>query len=142
MRILLLVGLVLFSVGFSGCSTDYYPYSGGLPIAGTGGASKVVDGIDLWIDGTPPYKFEIIGVILDARPGQGVAMLMREKQIAAKARQHGGNGVLLNFDERHYVGSVFSGRAVTTGNGVTTGSGFSLAMSRRNSKFYVIRYIK
>jgi hypothetical protein len=140
----------------AGCSTTYYQYSGAKPIMGTGGASKTVDGIDLWIEGTPPIKFQILGVILDGRPGRGIAMAMRDSQVAALVKKQGGNAVLLSFDDREHVGSFSSGSSFTTGQATafgspgivhaygsanTTGSGFSQAITRRNSKYYVIRYL-
>jgi hypothetical protein len=33
----------------SGCVTDYYSYQGGGPMIGQGGASKRIDGIDIWV---------------------------------------------------------------------------------------------
>ena len=56
-------------VSLTGCATDYYTYSGSPVIQGHGGASKRVDGIDLWVIGTPPRKFQVIGYIEDSRPG-------------------------------------------------------------------------
>lgn len=88
----------LLLVSLSACSTKFYSYSGAKVITGTGGASKKVDGIDLWIEGTPPRNFQIVGVIHDHRPGRGISMLLRDGKIAAVAKQQGGDGVLLSFD--------------------------------------------
>ena len=146
----------LLTFYLAACSTNFYSYSAGKPITGTGGASKKVDGIDLWIEGTPPRKFQIIGVIHDNRPGRGVSMLLRDGHIAGVAKQQGGDGVLLSFDERETVGSITSGNAYTTGQATayktfggvqaygsasTSSTSISQTITRRNSKFYVIRYL-
>ena len=143
-------------LSLSACSTKFYSYSGAKVITGTGGASKKVDGIDLWIEGTPPGNFEIVGVIHDHRPGRGISMLLRDGKIAAVAKQQGGDGVLLSFDERETVGSFTSGNSYTTGQATayktlggvqaygsanTSSTAISQTITRRNSKFYVIRYL-
>jgi hypothetical protein len=62
-----LLALVFLTVLWAGCSTttDYYTYSGSGIYEGKGGASKNVDGVDIWLDGTPARKFKIIGYITD-----------------------------------------------------------------------------
>src|SRR5258708_22408276 len=44
---------------------------------GKGGASKNVNGVDIWLVGTPPRKFRIIGYITDSRPGGVIPMARR-----------------------------------------------------------------
>lgn len=141
--------------GLTACSTTYYDYSGAKVITGSGGASKNVDGIDLWIEGTPPRQFQIIGVITDNRPAGPIPMAARNGQIAALVKKKGGDAVLLSFDEREFQGTFSSGSSFTSGQATvygsprfaqaygtstTTGSGFSQGIFRRNAKFYVIRY--
>ncbi len=145
--LILMAGFALFS---QGCSTNYYSYQGSKELVGGGGASKKVNGIDLWIDGAPPRKFEIIGIITDSRPGRGPAMAARDGKIAAVAKENGGQGILMGLDERDFVGMLTTGSATTsltpafTGglSGFSSGSGFGLAAVRRNAKFYVIRYLE
>src|SRR5258708_30668568 len=60
-----------------GCSTNYYTYSGSGIYEGRGGASKNINGIDIWLVGTPPRKFRIIGYITDSRPGGVIPMARR-----------------------------------------------------------------
>ena len=58
------LALVFLTVLCAGCSTtNYYTYSGSGIYQGRGGASKNVDGVDIWLDGTPARKFKIIGYI-------------------------------------------------------------------------------
>jgi len=147
--------LMLLLIFLTGCSTSYYRYEGGQILEGQGGALKTVNGIDIWIEGTPPKKFQVVGVITDNRPGGPIPMANRNAQVAAKARANGGDAVLLQFDERELVGFHSTGSSYSTGQATafggsgmgtaygstaTTGSGFTTAIDRRKAKYYVIQY--
>lgn len=57
-----LLALVVLTM-LCGCiSTNYYTYSGSGVYEGKGGASKNVNGVDLWLVGTPLRKFRIVGL--------------------------------------------------------------------------------
>jgi hypothetical protein len=45
-----------------------------------------VNGVDLWIVGTPPRKYYIIGYVTDSRPGGPIPMARRNPDMAAQAR--------------------------------------------------------
>jgi len=137
-KALFLVGVILLT----SCSTKYYEYSGDAVILGNGGASKKVDGIDIWVDGTPPRKFQIIGFIEDSRPGRGPAMAARNRALASKAKEHGGDAVLLRDVEKENLGAFNTGSAIATSTMTAFGSGILINATRNNSKFYVIRYLK
>jgi len=83
-------------------------------------------------------------------------MALRNKQVASVAKKQGGDAVLFSFDESQYIGSISSANAYSTvnltavgspsfgqafGSSAITGVGFSQPMFRRNSKFYVIKYL-
>jgi hypothetical protein len=146
---LLAVALILT---LTGCSTNYYTYSGSAVIVGQGGAAKRVDGIDIWLVGTPPRKFQIIGYIEDSRPGGPIPMATRNGKIASVAKKQGGDGVLITSDFANYLGSVTTGNAYTTGqanfvgnnmygSAFTTGTAVSAPIMRREGRFYVIKYL-
>jgi hypothetical protein len=63
------VPIAALALLLAGCVTEYYPYQGGGPMIGQGGAAKRIDEIDIWQIGAPPRKFQIIGFIEDTRPG-------------------------------------------------------------------------
>jgi hypothetical protein len=65
---------------------------------GQGGAAKTINGVDIWQIGTPPRKFQIIGFIEDSRPGGPPSMAQRDGALAAVAKAHGGDGVLIQSD--------------------------------------------
>jgi hypothetical protein len=69
-----LLRLTLFSLALSlvGCaSTDFQAIESQGPIVaqGVAGTRKVVDGVDIWTSGSPPRKYQVIGVIEDKRGG-------------------------------------------------------------------------
>jgi hypothetical protein len=85
-------------LALAGFATEYYSYSGSPVIQGRGGASKRVGGVDLWIMGTPPCKFRVIGYLTDSRPAGPIPMAVRDGQLAANVRSQGGDGLIMNSD--------------------------------------------
>jgi len=128
-----------------GCiSTNYYTYSGSGIYEGKGGASKNVNGVDIWLVGTPLRKFKIIGYITDSRPGGPIPMAHRDADLAAEAKKNGGDGILLKADRTDFVGAYSTGNAtaITSGNVTTAfGSGVSVPIRRREGEFFVIKYV-
>ena len=139
-----LVALAFLPVFVAGCSTNYYSYSGSGVYQGRGGASKNVDGIDIWLVGTPPRKFQIIGYITDSRPGGPIPMAMRDSDLAAAAKKNGGDGILLKAEQSDFLGTYSTANATAFTNGnVTTafGSGVSVPIVRREGQYFVIKYL-
>jgi hypothetical protein len=143
-RSALVLTLALSIALCAGCSTTYYAYSGSGIYQGQGGASKRVNGIDLWVVGTPPRKFRIVGYITDSRPGGPIPMATRDGQMAAAAKKNGGDALLLNADERDFMGSYSTANAMAISNGnvtTATGSGISVPIFRREARYYVIKFV-
>jgi hypothetical protein len=92
-RILL---LLIVAVVFVSCTTTVFqPYeSRDSIVEGYGGTRKVVDGMDVWRGG-PPRRFQEFGIIEDNRPSDIISMAQMEHDIVAKARQSGGDAVIL-----------------------------------------------
>ena len=138
------LGLTILAVFFTACSTDYYTYSGSAVYEGKGGASKNINGVDIWLVGTPPRKFKIIGYITDTRPGGPIPMARRDGDLAAEAKKNGGDAILIKADERDFLGTYSTANATAVSNGnVTTGfgSGVSVPIIRREGQFFVIKYV-
>jgi hypothetical protein len=137
--------LIILVAVFAGCAdTEYYSYSGSGVLVGTGGASRNVNGIDLWVTGTPPRQFRIIGYITDERLGGPIAMMGRDRGMASMAKKAGGDGLLLTSDQTNGMGSYSTGSttAFVTGNTITaTGTGLTLPIIQRQAKYYVIKYV-
>jgi hypothetical protein len=72
---------------------------------GHGGEKKVVGGVDFWLHGSPPRRFQVIGSVVDERRQRGIIgaieMSMLDDDVAREARSAGGNAVILT--EEHDV---------------------------------------
>jgi hypothetical protein len=115
--------MTLALLAFAGCAdTEFYSYSGSGVYMGTGDASRNINGIDLWVTGTPPRKFRIIGYITDERLGGPIAMAGRDRGMEAEAKRAGGDGLLLTGDQTNFMGSMTTGNTsgFVTGNTFTT----------------------
>lgn len=138
--------LALALLAFAGCAdTEFYSYSGSGVYMGTGGASRNINGIDLWVTGTPPRKFRIIGYITDERLGAPIAMAGRDRGMATEAKRAGGDGLLLTGDQTNFMGSMTTGNASSfvTGNTLTTtGTATTLPIIQRQARYYVIKYVQ
>ena len=137
-------GALALAIALSSCATTYYGYSGSGVLIGTGGASTNINGVDLWVVGTPARKYTIIGYIEDVRPGGPIPMAMRNSQLAAKARSQGGDGLLLSSDNSDVVGSISTMNVTATGWGNSAsafGTGVTAPIIRRTGRYYVIKYV-
>jgi hypothetical protein len=137
----------------SGCvSTEFYSWQGSAVMIGTGGAAKNVNGVEIWMTGSPPRKFRVIGYIEDSRPNRGIPLLTRYPDIAKAAKAQGGDGVLIQSESVQYMGTVTGGNAFTHLNGNVYGNGFygnafssstaiSAPLTQREDRYYVIKYL-
>ncbi len=119
MKIVHLIACFIVITVMVGCaSTDYSAFEGGRVIEGSGGAKKTVDGMDIWRDGSPPRKFKIIGIIDDTRRQSLIGLVGYEADLVKKAREAGGDAILILDARSEIVGyrnSGQSGTAQTTG---------------------------
>jgi hypothetical protein len=102
------------------------------------------NGVDIWLLGTSPRKFKIIGYITDSRPGGPIPMAMRDSDLAAAAKKNGRDGILLKAEQADFLGtySTANATAITNGNVTTAfGSGVSVPIVRREGQYYVIKYV-
>lgn len=98
--------LLIFTCAMlAGCvSTDYSSYEGSPIYTGSGGAKKVIDGVDIWESGSPPRRYRVIGMVKDSR-GAGVIMGNGYGAMAAQARAHGGDAIIILGSNVQNVGS-------------------------------------
>jgi hypothetical protein len=128
-----------------GCSTDYQAWEGrNSVIEGHGGTRKVVDGVDVWTNGDPPRKFQLLGIIDDQRPGGIIPMAEMKHDIAKKAREHGGDAIIIISSSSQLAG-YYTATNVNTqfyGSSATSyGSSTTIPMTRHISKYAVIKYV-
>ncbi|MBV9993768.1 MAG: hypothetical protein JO127_01015 [Caulobacteraceae bacterium] len=128
--------------------TQFFAYDGPNAVReGGGGAKKVVDGVEFWIDGAPPHRFQILGSIQDARLRGGIlgaiSMSNLEHDIARRARAAGGDAVILSDAHDHVfaeVGSSVGGFSIG-GGGFGGSVGFGEPIARHTSLYTVVRYL-
>lgn len=120
----------------SGCmSTEYSPYVGSEILHGTGGTVKQQDGIDVWENGTPPRNYRIIGIIDDERGDGIIPQASKMEHIAAKAKEHGGDAVVLldrALEQRGSHTNIYMQQ--------NYGYGTTNANYREHTKYAVIKY--
>lgn len=143
-------GFILM-LSLTGCAiqSNYAAYEGEKVIAGDGGTKTIVDGVDIWEDGTPPRKFKVIGIITDKRPPSRIAQSSFHTSIAAKVKEVGGDAAVIAGQNEALRGMV--GNAYTTGNVTSTGKSsanvnattFNTAtpVSQVTSKIWVIKFM-
>ncbi len=145
MRDLKILSAVLLAAFISGCATTtFLPYEGtGASVQGSGGTKMVVEGMEVWSNGEPPRKFNVIGVIEDQRPGGPLPMASLTKDVVAKARESGGDAIIKISNQSQVTGYVTNGSATVRGSSNYArayGSATTIPVSRNYSKFVVIKY--
>jgi hypothetical protein len=74
--------LLCLTILFAACATDYYTYSGSQIYQGQGGASKRINGVDLWIVGTPPRDYVAnCGQQIAKGPARGAARTLASQRL-------------------------------------------------------------
>lgn len=140
----LVVTLSLILTLLTGCkTTSYQTFEGGTSTQGQGGTKDVIDGIDIWTYGTPPYEYKIIGVINDERPGGRLHVKSLHADAAAKAKEVGGDAIIIESNDSKVTGSFNTGgSSYIVGNNVYTGASQSHAVKRNYARFLVVQYIR
>ena len=100
------------SLLLTACSTTTYMHTTGTGVQrGSGGAYRMVEGIEFYQEGAPARPFQVIGVITDSRPVGPWTMGPRADTVAKLALQNGGQAVVQQSDMREFVGYSTSGNA-------------------------------
>lgn len=143
MKSLLVAALVLL---LAGCSTTFRPYEGKTnSYEGVGGTRTTVDGIDIWETGTPPRKYKIIGVIDDKRGGGLIPMLMKDGDIAKKAKEAGGDALIRLSSQSEVTGYITHTTATVNAFGNTAtgyGTSFTTPATKNSESLLVIKYLE
>lgn len=137
--------------------TKFYAYEGRDAVRdGVGGAKDVVDGVDFWLEGTPPHRYQLVGVINDERLKSGligmISMAQFKHDIAKRVRNAGGDAVILTNSQDNVVGMTSTSfgnasGAATSMNGTTNFAGYGSSSSwvglvkHQQAHFFVIKYL-
>lgn len=136
---------VLVSLVLAGCqTTEFKQYEGASVQQGSGGTKTVVDGVDIWDNGTPPRRYKVLGIVEDERSGGSLFMASQRSDIAKKARAAGGDAAILISNDSQiqgYVGNMSANTYGYRGSSSTYGSMNATAATRNFSKFAVIKYL-
>ena len=129
-----------------GCATtEFQAWEGrNSVVQGRGGTKTVVDGMDFWTFGDPPRRFQVLGIIQDERGGGRIPMARLRHDIVQKARESGGNAVILVSSQSQLAGYYTTSDASAYsygGYGTAYGSATTIPITRRSSTFVVIRYL-
>lgn len=112
----------------AGCTVDYQPYEGRNAFRdGEGGTRVTVDGVDIWSNGTPPRRYEILGVLtIEVGGGAGAASVIRA-EAASRVKAAGGDAAI-QMDATESV------------SGMVMMSNVAIPSRRLTTRFLVIRY--
>jgi len=108
---------------------------------GVGGTKVTTDGIDFWTTGTPPHRFQVLGIIDDKR-GSGLVAgkAVGAHSIAKMIRDAGGNAALVLDQSRAVTGFLYESDATLYGN-TASGSGSAQAVEKVSTRFVVVKYL-
>lgn len=116
---------------------------------GDGGAVETIEGIDVWTVGTPQRKFKVIAYIEHSHRSGGLVGIINsftwKSSVAKKAKELGGDAVILSSQTRQlrgFVGSQ-SGQATAIGNTATySGTSQTTAVYSDKARILVARYVE
>jgi hypothetical protein len=128
MNICVVILIAITSAVLVSCSsTKFTTYRGTGIVQGKGGTVRTVDGIDFWENGDPDRKYKVLGVIDDSRGDGLIANWGKDSDIARKAREYGGDAVILIGSDRKLSGIDLR---------------FGSAEYQQMTKFLVVQYMK
>ncbi len=150
-RTAIALGLALYAV--PALASDFLTYEGRDAIReGRGGERKSVDGIDFWMSGDPPRRYQVLGAIVDRRHQSGLIGLARmgalDHDMAKIAKANGGDAVILEGEGTDVIGEVSGASGSIHGNSFGGSfnayggaSGYRSAIRKHDSRWTVIRYL-
>lgn len=111
-------------------------------VEGRGGTKEVSNGIDWWVSGSPPRKFQILGTITDNRKDKLLSgKAIGSKKITKMVLDQGGNAVIVLNQDSQYAGSTGVANVFGDGNyGSVVASG--RAVHNITTTFVVVKYLE
>ncbi len=117
-----LIGVSLVTATPSDAGTTYATYEGKDSITeGQGGTKVTADGVDFWTTGTPPHRYQILGILTDTR---GMGLLSGEAigngGLAKRVKELGGSAVVVLGRDTQIKGAMVIGGNVGLARRATT----------------------
>ncbi len=89
--------LIASAAVLAGCATtNYQVWEGRAPqvLEGQGGTKDIVDGVELWNDGTPPRRFQVMGVVTVEATSHPISVSQARSAVAAEVKKAGGDAAI------------------------------------------------
>ena len=148
------IGLVLMGLPLTAAAApEFLRYEGRDAVhEGRGGERKTVDGVDFWLRGDPPRRYEVIGSLNDRRHKTGLYGAIRmsglDTELAKAAKAAGGDAVILDEERDEVTGvgsSAFASGSDSYGGGAyyanASGFGIQRAIKDHESRYIVVKYL-
>ena len=150
---------VLLVVSCSSTSPDFTAYKDDTIFEGHGGVVRSVNGIEIWTEGSPDRKFQIIGAVALkegtalqlpgplnqlAQLGQ-LAESSPEAHLASEARAHGGDAVIIIQTSQRQEGFFYSENETSVnaaaGGAAESPGGSASPKHGHSTRAYIIKYL-
>lgn len=121
------------SAALAGAKVQFSAYEGPEAIRiGEGGTKITKNGIDYWTSGTPPRRYQVVGLITDKRDEEwDGGHAVGSPNVAGKVKKAGGNAVILQSQTEG-----------GSGGGGGFGGIFALGGSKTMTTMLVVRYLE
>lgn len=129
----------LATFGLLGCAqlvqANYQPYEGRAPLVleGQGGTKDLVGGYEVWANGTPPRRYEVLGVVALTAPDNPGGNSSMRAALAEKIKEAGGAGAI----EMDSTGGGTRSVVGLAGGQLVSG----VAVGRKTSRWQIVRYL-
>jgi hypothetical protein len=136
------------AIGLAGAAhaeTQFLAYQGPDAVKqGQGGDMKSIDGVDFWLDGSPPHRFQVLGKLDDERWRSGLYGLIQvaniERDIAKRTKAAGGDAVILTNSENNDWGVAGSTYGSASWYGYS-GSFNAHTYGTKATRYVVVKYL-
>lgn len=116
--------------------TNYQQYEGRGPqiIEGQGGTKEVINGFDVWDNGTPPRRYQVLGVVVIEDSEGALANLRIRSALAEQIKAAGGNAAVAidSFGGGQSVGMGFNSRGQMS---------TFVGMGRKTGRWQIVKYL-
>lgn len=139
MKTLLLIG----ALALTACAqTNYQVYegrAGAQPInEGVGGTKEVIDGFEIWDNGNPPRRYQVLGVATIEDFDNPFGQARMRSAIAQQIKQAGGDAAVV-LDGWSQGQSVGTGVAYNSKGQATVATGQSFG--RKQARYQIVKYL-
>jgi hypothetical protein len=134
-----LFAFAALAVLIAGCAhTNYQQYEGrsgaGQVIEGQGGTKEVIDGYEIWDNGTPPHRYAVLGVVAVEDFDNVFGNQRIRSALAAQIKAAGGNAAVVMDSSG---GGQSMGLGFNSRGQVATGTAFG----KKKARWQIVKYL-